>query len=292
MPTEYKVRLNITYSYDAPAGGSRSVLRMLPRTFQGQKLVAGAVGCLPEPDYRRDRVDFFGNAVTELAHADPLSEMSFRFDGRVSMTPREDHFDFSSPLARLNDDIAQQVSLAPDAPHHYLGVSERIPLSEDIATFAQDTVGPVHTVLDAVLALSRGIHKTMTFDPTATDVTTAPVDAFRARSGVCQDYSHIMISGLRALGIPAGYVSGFLRTIPPEGKPRLEGADAMHAWVQAWCGARAEWIQIDPTNDMVAGTDHIVVALGRDYSDVAPVKGSLRAAGDHATLHKVDVIPL
>lgn len=246
MATEYKIRLNITYTYDTPAGGSRSVLRMLPRTFQGQKLVAGAVGCLPEPDYRRDRVDFFGNAVTELAHADPLSEVSFRFDGRVSMTPREDYFDFSSPLARLNDEIAQQVSLAPDAPHHYLGVSERIPLSEEIAAFAQDTVGPVLTALDAVLALSRGIHRTMTFDPTATDVTTTPVDAFRARSGVCQDYSHIMISGLRALGIPAGYVSGFLRTIPPEGKPRLEGPTRCMPGCRRGAGPRQDGFRSTP----------------------------------------------
>ena len=101
-----------------------------------------------------------------------------------------------------------------------------------------------------------------------------------------------MITALRALGIPAGYVSGFLRTYPPEGQERLEGADAMHAWVRAWCGGETGWVQIDPTNDMMVGADHIVVALGRDYTDVAPVKGSHRAMGGHATTHQVDVAPV
>ena len=106
-----------------------------------------------------------------------------------------------------------------------------------------------------------------------------PVDAFELKRGVCQDFSHIMISGLRGLGIPAGYVSGFLRTIPPQGKPRLEGADAMHAWVKVWCGRDAGWQEFDPTNDMRAGNDHIAVGYGRDYSDVAPIVGVLKTTG-------------
>ncbi len=132
----------------------------------------------------------------------------------------------------------------------------------------------------------------MSYDPDATEVDTPMADAFMARHGVCQDFSHIMISGLRSLGIPAGYVSGFLRTMPPPGKPRLEGADAMHAWVRAWCGADAGWIEYDPTNAISAGQDHIVVARGRDYSDVSPIKGVLRASGRQHTDLSVDVIPL
>src|SRR5438445_2505899 len=104
----------------------------------------------------------------------------------------------------------------------------------------------------------------------ATTVQTRASDAFALKRGVCQDFSHIMIAGLRGLGIPAGYVSGFLRTIPPKGKPRLEGADAMHAWVKAWCGRDAGWQEFDPTNGIRASNDHITVGYGRDYSDVAP----------------------
>ena len=126
------------------------------------------------------------------------------------------------------------------------------------------------------MRLGEALHGVMTFDATATTVDTNPVDAFKLRRGVCQDYSHIMILALRSLGIPAGYVSGYLRTIPPKGAPRLEGADAMHAWVKAWCGA-------------VVGTDHIVVGYGRDYADVSPDIGHLRSAGNQTTAQSVDV---
>jgi transglutaminase-like putative cysteine protease len=101
-----------------------------------------------------------------------------------------------------------------------------------------------------------------------------------------------MISCLRGVGIPAGYVSGFLRTIPPEGKPRLEGADAMHAWVRAWCGEEMGWIEFDPTNAVLAGEDHIVIARARDYFDVAPVRGVTRSAGAHTSSQAVDVVPV
>ena len=102
----------------------------------------------------------------------------------------------------------------------------------------------------------------------------------------------MMIAGLRGLGIPAGYVSGFLRTIPPPGKERLEGADAMHAWVRVWCGREAGWQEFDPTNDMRAGNDHIVVGYGRDYSDVAPIVGVLKTTGGQKGKQAVDVIPI
>ena len=102
----------------------------------------------------------------------------------------------------------------------------------------------------------------------------------------------MMIACLRGVGIPAGYVSGFLRTDPPPGQPRLEGADAMHAWVRAWCGWETGWIEYDPTNAVVAGTDHILVARGRDYGDVAPVKGVLRIAGEQTSEQAVDVVPV
>jgi transglutaminase-like putative cysteine protease len=109
---------------------------------------------------------------------------------------------------------------------------------------------------------------------------------------VCQDFSHVLIMALRSLGIPAGYVSGFLRTIPPPGKERLEGADAMHAWVRVWCGEADGYIELDPTNDIPAGSDHIVVGYGRDYADVAPVIGVLKSYGNQKITQAVDVVPV
>jgi transglutaminase-like putative cysteine protease len=146
------------------------------------------------------------------------------------------------------------------------------------------------TVRAAALDLCLAIHRDFTYDREATKVDTSPVEAFNLKRGVCQDFVHVMIAGLRGVGIPAAYVSGFLRTIPPQGKPRLEGADAMHAWVRAWCGVHAGWIEFDPTNAMIAGADHITIGHGRDYSDISPIVGVLRTSGGHETKQSVDVV--
>ncbi|RUV32866.1 transglutaminase family protein, partial [Mesorhizobium sp. M5C.F.Ca.IN.020.32.2.1] len=140
--------------------------------------------------------------------------------------------------------------------------------------------------------LCNRIYRDFTYDGEATTVQTRASDAFDLKRGVCQDFSHIMIAGLRGLGVPAGYVSGFLRTIPPRGKPRLEGADAMHAWVKVWCGRDTGWQEFDPTNGMRASNDHITVGHGRDYSDVAPIVGVLKTTGGQVGEQAVDVIPV
>lgn len=288
----YDIRLAISYVYDSPAGASRSLLRMMPRDSADQQLLRGEVSTDPAPGWRRDGVDFFGNVTTEVAHDRPLSEIAFRFEGRVQRNAPLQGLDLSPQWGGLVREIAAIHSVAPDAPHHFLGPSPRLPRAPEIADFARAAVTEGMSALTATRAVSRALNDLFEFNPEATEVTTAPIEAFRARAGVCQDISHVMITGLRALGIPAGYVSGFLRTKPPEGQARLEGADAMHAWVTAWCGAETGWVQIDPTNDMDAGLDHVEVALGRDYGDVAPVKGSLRSSGSHRTTHAVDVVAI
>jgi transglutaminase-like putative cysteine protease len=167
-----------------------------------------------------------------------------------------------------------------------------VPRDREIIAFARDHAPAQGGTFDIVLAMGRALHGHMTFDAAATTVDTPVAEAFAKARGVCQDFSHIMIAGLRGLGIPAGYVSGFLRTLPPPGKPRLEGADAMHAWVRIWCGPDRGWIDFDPTNACFARNDHIIVARGRDYSDVAPVKGTMRIAGGQDSRQAVDVVPV
>lgn len=290
--TDYDIRLDITYTYTTPAKTSRSLLRLLPRTTPEQTLLSGLVTADPPPAHQSNAVDFFGNATTETVYDRPLDHISFRFGGRVRRHAQPPLLDLSTELGRLETETAGIVSLAPDAPHHFLPVSPRAAHDPAITDFVRAVLHPEMSVIDGVLAAAHALHGEMRFDPTATDVTTEPGAAFAARSGVCQDFSHILIAGLRALGVPAGYVSGFLRTEPPPGQPRLEGADAMHAWVRAWCGQEAGWIEVDPTNNVRVGDDHVVVAYGRDYGDVAPVRGTLRAAGPHTTDHSVDVVPL
>ena len=131
----------------------------------------------------------------------------------------------------------------------------------------------------------------MVYEIGATTVTTTPPMAFAQRRGVCQDFAHIMISGLRGIGLPAGYVSGYLRSVPRTDAARLQGADAMHAWVLVWCGPETDWIGLDPTNAVVASDEHIVLALGRDYTDVAPMDGVVVGSGGQHIEVGVSVTP-
>ncbi|TYC52152.1 transglutaminase family protein [Rhodobacterales bacterium] len=288
----YDVALEITYEYASPANAGRHALRLMPATIVGeQRLIHGQVHLVPGPSERLDRSDFFRNAVTDVAYRKSHSELSFRLNARIDRTAVPEAFDVSPSLSGMARELSSIQSLRPDEPVHFLAASPRLTLDPAFAVYAEEWIHPTMSALTAVETIGKALNADMSFDADATTVDTPVLEAFERRHGVCQDFSHIMIACLRSVGIPAGYVSGFLRTIPPEGQPRLEGADAMHAWVRAWCGIDVGWIEYDPTNAVRVGQDHIVVARGRDYGDVAPVKGVLRTAGPQTTDHKVDVIP-
>ncbi|PJE28751.1 Transglutaminase-like enzyme, putative cysteine protease [Pseudooceanicola antarcticus] len=286
----YSIRLRISYDYDSPADVGRHLLRIMPASIPGvQEVQEARLLCRPVPAEQLERVDFFGNTCTEIAYRTPLEETVFEMEARVERLPSEPGLDVSPPPERLAQQIAEVPSVAGHAPQSYLPVSPRVRQNAEIAAWAAGVVEGAETVLAQVMAVTRALHRDMAFDATATMVDTPLDEAFALRRGVCQDFTHIQICALRSLGIPAGYVSGFLRTLPPEGQERLEGADAMHAWVRAWCGKDMGWVEVDPTNDMPAGTDHVVIARGRDYFDVAPVKGSMRLAGGQRTSQAVDM---
>lgn len=289
----YEVRMTTTYRYGRAAASGRHLLRLMPAEIEeSQRMIAGSLDISPRPQQRHDRVDFFGNRATGVVFAQAHDEIAFTVRARVERLAASGRLDISPSLAALRGEIEAQRSLAPRSPHHFLGASPRVGPDPAVGAFARAVTRGCGTVLEAAGALNMAIHSDMRYDPDATTVETPLADAFAARHGVCQDFSHIMIACLREIGVPAGYVSGFLRTEPPGGKSRLEGADAMHAWVAVWCGARTGWVEFDPTNAMRVAADHIVVAYGRDYSDVAPVKGVLWTAGSQKTTQAVDVIPL
>jgi transglutaminase-like putative cysteine protease len=182
--------------------------------------------------------------------------------------------------------------LSGHAPAHHLFRSRHVPLLDAARDYALQSFAPDRPVLDAAVELMRRIHADFVYDPEATDVSTPLAEVAASRHGVCQDFAHWMIACLRSIGIPAGYVSGYLRTRPPPGRPRLVGADATHAWVSAWCGAGLGWVDFDPTNALVPGQDHIRLAFGRDYADVAPVDGIIMASAGHSLRVSVDVAPV
>jgi transglutaminase-like putative cysteine protease len=289
----YDLTMVLENAYQNSTDTARNVVRVLPLDWQGQqRLVAGSIDISPSPDERVDRNDFFGNAVTEIAFRQAISSLKITLKARVERLSPPRKLDLSPDLPGLRIELQSSTDLTPHSPLHYLVASPRITLSEPFLVFAQDAVSAEMPVLQMVRAIGKRLHSEMRFDAQATDVDTPALVAFENRHGVCQDFSHIMIACLRSLGIPAGYVSGFLRTLPPEGQERLEGADAMHAWIRAWCGKEVGWVEYDPTNDLMVGTDHLVVGYGRDYADVAPLKGVLRTSGGQEGTHRVDVIPL
>lgn len=287
----YDITLKIEYAYDSQADAGRHLLRLIPASLPDrQRVIAANLDVTPFPFERSHMTDFFGNQCVGISYDGAVEETAFLMQARVDRTPLDALFDVSPDLGRLQQELDTINSVAPDAPHHYRGLSPRIPTSADIARWARELTAGCPTALNAVSTICSALHGEMAFDPEATAVDTPLEEAFRARHGVCQDFTHIAIAALRSIGVPAGYMSGFLRTIPPEGAARLEGADAMHAWVRAWCGVEMGWVEFDPTNNMMAGEDHVVVAIGRDYFDVAPVKGALRTAGSQETSQSVDVI--
>jgi len=287
----YDVRLTLTYDYDAPVHGGRHHIRVSPSNISGvQRVIAASLSFSPKPQRQTSFTDFFGNSVSDITFVEPHEKLVVRLTARVLVEDVMREADLSTSLDQLGFEIARYWSVEPDSPQHFLAASPRVQIVPDITDYAETVTAKSDSIHAKTLALCLAIHKDFEYDPKATDVETKPAEAFALKKGVCQDFAHVMISGLRALGIPAGYVSGFLRTTPPKGQTRLEGADAMHAWVRVWCGAHMGWVEFDPTNAMVAGPDHISIGHGRDYADISPIVGVLRTHGSHETSQSVDVI--
>ncbi len=287
----YALELEIRYDFDRPAGAGRQLLRVLPAPVPGRQILIDAqVSITPEPLEKRHFTDFFGTEVIELVMPAGLSEFRAHMHATVERPAIGSLPDLSPPLAALPDELARVQSVGPDSPHHFLAPSPHIPIVAAIADFAAQATAGAPSLRAAVTAFGQALHAHMTFDAEATDVDTPVAAAFAGRRGVCQDFAQIMVCGLRSLGIPAAYVAGYLRTLPPPGQPRLVGADAMHAWVRAWCGSVTGWFDYDATNACEVDADHLVVGFGRDYGDAAPVTGSFRLDGGQKGSHSVDIV--
>lgn len=289
----YDVRHVTTYGYSRPVPFARCILRLQPRSDGGQSVTASSISVSPRPAERSDGTCFFGNRMTTVSIAKPHRELKVDMRARVEVRRAPAPF---PGLTRAWEGVAGLAlasdSLAPDSPAHHLYPSRLVPPVAAVTDYARQSFAPQRPVLEAASELMARIRRDFTYDPEATEVSTPLEEAFRQRHGVCQDFAHVMIAGLRGLGLPAAYVSGYIRTIPPPGEKRLEGADASHAWVMLWCGPETGWIGLDPTNDLIVADDHIVTAFGRDYADVSPLDGVLVGPGSQKIGVAVDVIPV
>ena len=276
----YDVSHISTYSYEASVAATRCVARLTPRDCLGQRLLISGVEFTPAPDVTSERTDFFGNRIVEAIIREPHARLRVALAARIIVeAPAPPAAALTPAWETVRDDAARIGSLAPDSPAHCLFPSRLAPLYPPATAYARESFPQGRPVLEGAVELMRRIRADFTYDPLATHVTTPLAEAFDARGGVCQDFAHIMIVGLRGLGLSAAYVSGYIRTIPAPGQPWLEGADASHAWVSLWCGGAFGWIHLDPTNAMCADDNHIIVAIGRDYADVAPIDGVFVSAG-------------
>ncbi|MFT4012293.1 MAG: transglutaminase family protein [Paracoccus sp. (in: a-proteobacteria)] len=288
--TIYAMQVVFRYKFDRPTGAGRQQFRILPAEIPGlQSLIHAEVRIEPDPLETDEFTDFWGTRVIELVMPPGLTELEFVLEAEVERIAHDMGLDISAPLARLPAEIAAQRGLGPAAPHHFLQPTKRIPHVPEIAAYARAACRDAATAREALQMLGLALNRDMAFDAKATDVNTSPARAFAQRKGVCQDFAQIMVSGLRGLGIPAAYVAGYLRTLPPPGQPRLVGADATHAWLRAWCGTETGWLDYDPTNACFALGDHIEIGFGQDYDDVAPVQGVLRLDGGQESSHSVDI---
>ncbi len=288
----YDLSLNIAYDYPAAVKEARHVLRVRPRELEGQSVRSTRVTVTPQPDEAWRELDFFGNALDQLLILPGHEAFSVAMQARVEVRRALPDLEATPTVAELAATASAARDCGPAGPMHFLGDSRIARKSEAVTAYARELIDPASPGGEAVLAFACSMKADFQFAPGATTVDTPLEEAFARREGVCQDFAHVMIAALRGVGVPAAYVSGFLRTSPPPGRPRLQGADAMHAWVDVWLGPDLGWRGFDPTNGVTVLDDHVVVAVGRDYSDVAPIDGVVLTAGSQKTSHSVDVIPV
>jgi transglutaminase-like putative cysteine protease len=287
----YDIRHVTSYSYESPVNFARCSLRLEPKNGDGQQLISHTVDIRPRPSERTARRDFFGthteSVLIETAHR------NLRIDSRsrVSVSRRAPGRAAPSPAWESVRDVAFEAnSLGPSSPVGYVFASALIPVQAPVTAYASASFPPGVGILAGAADLMHRIRGDFRYDPKATVISTPLKEVFENRHGVCQDFAHVMIAGLRGLRLPAAYVSGYLRTMPPPGKPRLQGADATHAWVSVWCGNELGWVGFDPTNDLLVENDHIILAVGRDFSDVSPVDGIIVGSRKQKLNVAVDVL--
>ncbi|MGJ8669544.1 MAG: transglutaminase family protein [Oceanococcus sp.] len=288
---KYRLRHYTHYNYSKPVAQSHNQLRMLLRDVPYQRCTSRSVRIRPTPAYAKLHLDHFKNRVLyveqDQSHHDArlfltqIVEVLERHRPEPQDSPAWEHI-----VAALTQPVEAETRLL----ELYRIPSKVIQIPADIGQLTAPHFQPNRPIIAAVSDLCTAIFNDFEFEPHATTVSTPVADVLKKRQGVCQDFAHLMIAALRNQGLAARYVSGYIETLPPEGQPRLVGADASHAWVSVWCGHEAGWQDFDPTNNQRPNVQHITTAWGRDYDDVIPLNGVIFGDGGKSILTvRVDV---
>jgi transglutaminase-like putative cysteine protease len=296
-PLRYHVLHQTSYDYGGNVSLSQQQLHLSPRTLAWQRIVEQHIEVTPTPTWRRDGDDAFGNPVSWIAFHVPHDSLRISSAMTVEVTPHlPEHLDTSMPWEALRDRLAY--TAVPPEPEdleatRFLFESAHVRIKHELTEYAGDCFPPGTPVLVGAQALMAKIFSEFKFDPEATTVSTPVMEVLEKKRGVCQDFAHLMIACLRAQGLAARYVSGYLLTRPPPGKPRLIGADASHAWVSVYApGFGDNWVDFDPTNNLLPDTEHITIAVGRDFGDISPLRGIILGGGGAEPEVEVTVTPL
>ena len=244
----------------------------------------------PRPSQQRSFQDYFGNPTIHMTVEEDHQILSV--EATSVITVDRDH----SALLAENQIAWEQVRDAMAKAKYgteaeFTCASPFTQPTHELAAYGAESYTEGRPILEATMDLTRRIYEDFEYDGTVTDVSTPVDQVFEIRGGVCQDFAHLQLTCLRALGLPARYVSGYLRTYPPAGKPRLIGADASHAWISVWC-PEAGWVDFDPTNNKMIADEHITLTVGRDFGDVSPISGIILGGGNHYIDVSVDVMPI
>ncbi len=288
---KYRITHTTKYTYSEAVPVCHNLVHLKPRDTPAQTCEYYRLLILPDQSKVSERLDYFGNTAAYFAIDQAHHGLSVTATSRVSVAVAK-NADTGTTLAweevqnRLRTDRSAEVLDA----YQFVFDSPYVERFEALADYVRPSFEAGRPILEGVLELTARIHDDFKYDPRATTVHTPIHEVFEQRHGVCQDFAHLQIGCLRSIGLAARYVSGYLRTEPPEGKPRLVGADASHAWLEVYCGD-AGWIGVDPTNNLRAATDHITLAWGRDYNDVCPIQGTIVGGGERKMTVSVDVAP-
>ena len=284
---KYRVVHISRYAYGSPVDLAAHLLHLRPRPLPFQRILSETIVSEPDGARRHDALDHFGNLVTWLFLDRPHADFVVSAHSTVDVAyPKPPAPEDTAPWEEI---AAAAAEPAADGAAEYRFDSPMAASLAETRAYAAVSFPPGRPVLEGLIELNMRIRKEFKFRAGATTISTPVARVMQRREGVCQDFSHLMISALRGLGIPARYNSGYIRTRPPPGQKRRQGADQSHAWVGAWLGTEHGWVDLDPTNGIVVRDEHVLIGWGRDYGDVSPVQGIILGGGSHALSVSVDL---
>jgi len=288
--TRFRLIHTTRYAYSVPVDLGVHIVHLRPRPLLGQAIIADSLSTVPPGARRRDGIDHFGNLVTWLFLDQSHESFELTAESVVEVG-------FPAPAPPATTPPWEMVAAEARAPSgwrasEFLFDSPMAPAQDDARAYAAKSFPPGRPILAGLIDLNTRIRADFTYRSGMTSISTPVAEVMQRRIGVCQDFSHVMISGLRGLGLPARYVSGYVRTKPPPGQVRRQGADQSHAWVGCWTGSAHGWVDLDPTNALIVRDEHVVVGWGRDYGDVSPIRGVILGGGRHGLSVSVDLEPL